>query len=158
MAFPSSALSSCTMCVQLSTSGTTWTSFSDYITVLEPPEMTRMSGEAYVYGGDYAVLTGGKREPFEITIRGVYEDATATTDPFVFLWTEFTADCGDAVYIRWAPAGCATTNQVFGTATATTDKSELISLTPPGNPADDAGPLLWSATIRAPVLYKATYA
>lgn len=157
MALPTNALSSCTMCVELSTSGTAWTDFSDYVTVAEAPEMTRMSGEAYVFGEDTAVLTGGKREPFEVVIRGVYQDATATTDPFVFLWTEFTASCGDAVYIRWAPAGCATTNQAFSTATATTDKSELVSLTPPGGSADDASPLLWSATIRAPVLYKATY-
>ena len=157
MALPDNAVSSCTMCVELSSDGTGWTDFSDWVTVIEAPEMTRMSGEAYVYGEDSAVLTGGKREPFEIVIRGVYEDSTATTDPFVFLWTEWNADCGDKMHIRFAPSGCATTSQVFSTATATTDYGEIVSLTPPALPADDASPLLWSATIRAPILYKATY-
>ena len=36
MALPTGVLSSCTMCVELSTDGTTWIDFSDYLTVLEP--------------------------------------------------------------------------------------------------------------------------
>lgn len=158
MALPDEALSSCTMCVELGTSGTSWTDFSDWITVIEPPGMSRMSGEAYVFGEDTAVQTAGKREPFEIVIRGVYEDATATSDPFFYLWSEWNVACGDNVYIRWAPAGCTTTSIAFSTATATTDVSTLINLTPPGGSADDASPLLWEATIRAPLLYRAAYA
>jgi hypothetical protein len=147
------------MCVELSTDGTTWTDFSDWITVLEPPEITRMSGEAYVYGEDVPVITGSKRQPVEVPIRGVYEDATATSDPFVYLWNVMTTSCGGRCHIRWAPAGCTTTSQVFSTATGTADVyGELIGLTPPSGPADDGSPLLWAATIKAPQLYKATYA
>jgi hypothetical protein len=158
MALPTGTLSSCTMCVMLSTNGTSWTDFSDYLTVIEGPEMVRQSGEAYVFGEDIAVVTGGKREPVEIQLRGVYVDTTETSNPFSFVWAEFTVDCGDMVHVRWAPAGCATTNQVFSTATASTDVAEMTSLTLPGGSADDGSPILWAAVIRAPTIYRATYA
>ena len=146
------------MCVELSTNGTSWTDFSDYLTVVEGPEMTRMSGEAYVFGEDIAVMTGGKREPVEVQLRGVYVESTATTNPFSFVWAEFTADCGYTVHVRWSPAGCTTAHQVFSTATATTDVAEMTSLTLPGGSADDGSPILWAAVIRAPTIYRATYA
>jgi hypothetical protein len=158
MALPAGTLSSCTLCVELSTDGTTWTDFSDYMTVVEPPDMSRMSGEAYVLGEDIAVLGGGKREPVEVQLRSVYVDSTATTNPFSYVWAEFTADCGDAVHVRWAPAGCATTNQVFSTATATGMPAEMITLTLPGGDASDGSPILWGAVIKAPTIYRATYA
>jgi len=157
MGLPDS-LSNCTMCVQLSTDGTSWTDFSDDLSVLTPPSLARQTGEAYVFGEDVAVTAVGKIQPFEITLRGVYEDSTATSNAFAFCWAAWTTSCGGALAVRWAPAGCATTNQVFSTATATGHKSECVGLTPPGGDAGDAGPIMFEVVVRAPELWRATYA
>ncbi len=158
MALPTGILSSCTMCVELSTNGTTWTDFSDYISVIAPDAVTRDTAEAGVFGEDTKVTAVGHKNPIEVSLRAVYADATATTNPFSFVWAQWTTNCGGSMAVRWAPAGCATTNQVFSTATATGHYSRLISQTPPSGDADDVAPIMWEATIRAPDLYKATYA
>lgn len=158
MALPTGTLSSCTMCVELSTNGTTWTNFSAYLTVLESPEMTRDTGSVAVFGEDTKIRTSGPKNPPQIRVRGAYVDATATTNPFSYVWAQWTTSCGGALAVRWAPAGCATTNQVFSTATATTHKSGIISLMVPGGDAGSADPLVWEAVIESPDLYRATYA
>jgi len=145
------------MCVELSTDGTTWTDFSDYLTVLEPGAVTRDTGDVAVFGEDTKATGVGRRNPLEITIRSVYVDATATTNPFRFIWAQWTTACGGALAVRWAPAGCTTDDQVFSTATATGHYSRLISQTPPGGDAGDAAPITWEAVIRAPTLYLATW-
>jgi hypothetical protein len=158
MALPSGLLSSCTMCVELSTDGTTWTDFSDYLTVIEPGAVTRDTAEQAVFGEDGKATGVGKMNPIEVTVRSVYVDSTATTNPFSFIWAQWTSECGGALAVRWAPAGCATTNQVFSTATATGHYSRLISQTPPGGDAEDVNVIMWEAIVRAPQLYRATYA
>lgn len=159
MALPSGTLSSCTYCVELTTNGTTWTDYSDYLSVVEGPELTRITGEQAVFGEDTMHTTVGKRNPVEVRIRGVYTDTTATASgPFEFCWDQYTTTCGGAIGVRFAPAGCATTNQVFSTCTATGHNGEIISLTPPGGDAGDAAPLMWEAVIRSSELYRATYA
>ena len=158
MALPTGVLGHCTMCVELSTNGTTWTDFSDYLTVLEPDEMSRVTGEAYVFGEDIPQNMLGKRESFTVRIRGMYADSTATTNPFSYVWAQWTTSCGGALAVRWAPAGCATTNQVFSTATATGHQSELINLMPPSGDASSGDPLIWEAVVKGNELYRATYA
>lgn len=158
MALPVGTLSSCTMCVSLSTDGTTWTDFSDYLTVIEAPEMTRTNGSLPVFGEDVHIITFGKREPFDVRIRGAYVDSTATTNPFSYVWAQWTTTCGGALAVRWAPAGCATTNQVFSTATATGHPCKVTALLPPGGDAASGDPLVWEAVIRANDLYRAAYA
>ena len=158
MPLPSGTLSSCTYCVELSTNGTTWTDFSDYITVVETPSISRARGSLAVFGEDYHITTTGKFEPVEIRIRGAYVDSTATTNPFSYVWAQFTTACGGALAVRFAPAGCATTNQVFSTATATGHPSKVVEVMPPSGDAGSADPLVWEAVIYAPQLHKATYA
>lgn len=158
MALPAGT-SSCPFCVQLSTDGTTWTDYSDWLSVLEGPELTRDTGEVAVFGEDTKLTSVGKRNPVEVRVRGVYVDTTATaSNPFQLLWTQYTTSCGGAAAVRWAPFGCTTTNQVFSTATATGHLSEVVSLTPPGGDAGDGAPIMWEAVIRAPELYRATFA
>ena len=158
MAIPAGTLAACTTCVGLSADGATYTDYSTYVTVLEPPEQTRTSGQIAVLGNDTMIINVGKREPLNITVRGVYVDSTATTNPFSLLYTAWTTSCGGPMFVRWAPAGCTTSNQVFGTGTATTDQSELISLTFPGGDSGSGDPLTWQAVIFAPVIYRAVYA
>lgn len=160
MALPSNILGNCTVCVELSTNGTTWTDFSDYISVLEPPGMTRDTGEAGVFGEDTKATAVGKRNPVDVTVRGIYTDGTATTDPYFLCWSQWTTACGGALAVRWSPAGCSTGagETTFATATATGHYSELVGLTPPGGDASSGDPLMWEAVVRAPELFRATRA
>lgn len=155
--------SSCAMCVELSTAGGTgsasWTDYSDWLSVVENPELTRITGEQAVFGEDVHVTAVGKRNPVEVRIRGVFVDGTATaSNPFEYLWDQYTAACGGAMGIRWSPFGCTTAHEAFSTATATGHDSEIVSLTPPGGDAGDAAPMMWEAVIRASDLSKATWA
>ena len=158
MALPTGILSSCTMCVELSTNGTTWSDFSDWLAVVDPSPVTRPTAEQAVFGEDTMATAVGKREPIEVTIRSVYTEGTTTADPFYYIWSQWTTACGGALAVRWAPAGCTTDHQVFSTATATGHYSRLISQTPPGGDAGEPGPIMWEAVVRAPTLYMATWA
>ena len=158
MALPDGILSSCTNCVELTTNGTTWTDFSDYLTVIEPDAWTRVSGTMHVFGEDYPVNTTGKLEAVQVRIRGVYADSTATTNPFSYVYGQHTSSCGGKLGVRYAPAGCATTNQVFSTATATTHTSKIIEMVLPSPDAASGDPIVWEAVIQAPTWVKATYA
>lgn len=158
MALPEGTLSSCTMCVALSTDGTTWTDFSDYLTVIESDEWVRDSGSMPVFGEDWRINTTGKLNTLQVRVRGAYVDSTATTNPFSYVWAQHTATCGGALAVRWAPAGCETTNQVFSTATATGHPSNIVAMKLPQGDAGSGDPLVWEAVIEAPGIYRATYA
>jgi hypothetical protein len=160
MALPAGILSSCTMCVELSTDGTTWTDFSDWIAVVDPAPVTRDTAEQAVFGEDTYATGVGHRNPAEVTIRSVYTDGSTTADPFHYIWAQWTTNCGGAVAVRWAPSGCTSGSgyQVYSTATATGHYSRLISQTPPGGDAGDAAPIMWEAIVRAPELFRAAYA
>lgn len=155
MAIPS-GMSACAMCVEINTSGTTtWNDVSDDVTVVTPGARTRMSGQAYVLGEDIALTTVGKLEPVEWTLRGIYTEGTATTDVWNALYTAQSTACGATFAVRYAPAGCATTSQVFATPVLTT---EVISLTPPMGDAGSGDVLMYEAVVRAPAFTWATYA
>lgn len=158
MALPAGTLSSCTMCVALSTNGTTWVDFSDYLTVITPDEWVRDSGNLAVFGEDWRVRTSGKLGVVQVRIRGAYVDSTVTTNPFSYVWAQHTTTCGGALAVRWAPAGCATDNQVFSTATATGHPSDVVAMTLPAGDAGSGDPSIWEAVIEAPGIYRATYA
>jgi len=153
--------SSAGLAVRLSSTGSTWADFSDYLSVIEPPEYSRATGEAYVFGEDNSFITTGKLAPVEIRVRGVYVDGTATTSAFTFLWNAFTSTAtagGGLMGIQWAPDGTATTDYCFSTATATSADSKVTSMTPVGGDAADGAPLMFEAVIRSGTLYRAAYA
>jgi len=140
------------MCVELMAGGTTWTDYSDFLTVVEPPTQTRDVGEAYVFGEDTAVLGSGRLAPTDVTIRGVWTDAT--TDPFYAVEAEFTTACGDMVAVRWSPGGCTTDHRSYRTSTTA---SEVVSLTYPGGDAGSSDVIMWEAVIRSPDITEATW-
>lgn len=146
MALPTGT-SGCSMCVQLSTDGTTWVDFSDWISVIEPDEETRITGSGHVFGEDVALTYTGKQEAKSLRIRGVYSEATATTDPWVFVDTAFKVACGGMLGVQWVPFGCGTAHQVFATATATSSLSNVSGVTPPGGDVSSADPLTWEAAV-----------
>jgi len=151
MALPS-GMSACSMCVEVMAGGTTWTDYSDYISVLEPPTQTREIGSAYVLGEDTALLGSGRLAPVGVTVRGVYTDATA--DPGYAIMSEFQTACGDMVAVRWAPAGCTTAHRSFRTSTTA---SEVSSFQYVGGDAASADVLMWEAEITSPDITEAAY-
>ena len=151
MALPA-GMSSCAMCVDYMI-GTAWVSIPDNLSVIDPPSQSRMTGEAYVFGEDVALTTVGKREPTEVTARGVWAEGTA--DPFYVFLTTFEIACGGLLALRWSPGGCTTAHDSFFTSTTV---SELISLTYPGGDAGSAEPLMYGFTIRTPSITRAAWA
>jgi hypothetical protein len=153
MALPS-GMTSCAMCVEYTTHGTDWDDVSDEMSVVEPPTATRMSGEAYVFGEDTAVTGVGKREPVEVTIRGVFQEGTTTAHGFYQAYTEFVTTCGGLFAVRWAPGGCTTDNEVFSTQTA---DSEIVSLTYPAGDAGSGDIIMYEAVVRTSAVTRATW-
>lgn len=150
MALPN-GMSSCSMCVELM-DGTAWTDYSDYLSVLDPPSMSRMSAEAYVFGEDTAVLGFGKLEPVEVTVRGVWGEGT--TDPFYVAFSNHTTACGSMLAVRWSPGGCTTDNDSFRTSTTA---SRITNLVLPGGDAGSADIITWEATIRTNTITRAVW-
>lgn len=151
MALPE-GMSACAMCVEIMT-GTTWTDVSDFMSVVDPPTQTRMSAEAYVFGEDIAVIGVGKREPMEVTARGIWIDGT--TGAFYTVMAEFITACGDMVALRWSPGGCSTTHDAFYTSTT---KSEVVSLTYPGGDSGSADIITFEFVVRTPDVTRAAWA
>ena len=151
MALPD-GMSSCAMCVDYMI-GTTWVTVLDNLSVIEPPTQSRMTGEAYVFGEDTAVTAVGKREPVEVTARGVWAEGTA--DPFYIFLTTFEIACGGKLALRWSPAGCVSTHDSFFTSSTV---SELISLTYPGGDAGSADILMYELVVRSPTITRAAWA
>ena len=153
MALPA-GVSACNMCVQLMTS-TTWTDYSDHLSVVDPPVQTRPTGEAYVFGEDTAVTGVGKRGPMDVLVRGVWVAGSTTASVFYTVYQEFTAACGDMVAVRWGPDGCTTSKDVFYTSTT---KSEVTSLTFPGGDAGSADIIMFEFVVHTPDVTHATVA
>lgn len=114
MALASGAMSTVEADIEISANGTTWTSLSDYLTVVEVPEQARMTGTAYTFGADVAVVTGGKREPMEVTVRGLYSEGSS--DAYLTVRPYFVAAGGTALYFRYSPRGVGGTNRRVLTA------------------------------------------
>lgn len=69
----------------------------------------RVNGEAYTAAGDTALLTYGKREPEEITFRGVYTETSITPEFYEELQTLYASGAGAG--LRWSPTAYTTVNQ-----------------------------------------------
>ena len=153
MALPA-GMSSCAMCVQFMTgTTTTWSTTSSNMSVVDPPTATRMSGEAYVFGEPIALVTYGKREPLDVTVRGIWAEGTA--DPFYNIYLAWTTACGGTTAVRWAPAGCTTAHDAFSTSTTA---SRVTALTFPAGDAGDGSPIMYEFTVHTPEVTRATWA
>jgi len=142
------------MCVEIMAgSATSWTDVSDNMSVVDPPTQSRDRGSAFVFGEDTSVTAVGKRQPVDVTIRGVWAEGTA--DPFYTVYAQFTAACGGMVAVRWSPAGCTTAHDAFYTSTT---RSEIGDFTFPAGDAGSADIIMWEAVIYSPDVTRATWA
>ncbi len=134
--------------MEVSTNGTTWTDISGFANSIEVSGGERQIGEAYTFDGDTALLTSGKREPVEVTVRVVYTEGTS--EPFEVVRAAY--EDGSSVYVRWSPKGGSAGNFQFTTAAGL-----VSSLT---YPAGEVGgdPVMVEFTVKTPGISKSVVA
>jgi len=128
--------------LQVSADGSTWTDISGSANQVSATEQTRMSGEAYTFEGDYAVVTAGKREPVELAVRVLYTEEAA--ESFETVRAYFEATGGTPLYFRYSPKGLAT-GRLYACEAAV-----VTRFTYPPIDAADANPVACEIGIRMP--------
>ena len=61
--------------VAISEDCVTYTDISGYASIVSVPEQTRITGEAYTFEGDIAIIHGGKRQPIPVQVSIIYTSA-----------------------------------------------------------------------------------
>lgn len=146
MAQTTGAMSSRAAVLELSTNGSVWTDHSGLATNVEDTTQTRISGEAYTFDGDTAIIKAGKREPAEIKVSVVYTEGAAEATEVVRAAFEGATD----LYLRWAPKGATTGNFRY-----TTSAGIVIEYNYPPIEAESGDPILTEFTLRAASVTKA---
>jgi len=138
--------------VEISTNGTTWTAVSDANVKVDDVEQTRPSGEAYVGGSsDYATVTIGKREPVEITLTFLYNEATGSAATTVFdRFQSATPTLG----VRWSPRGLVGSARAYATSNdgAATGLGVITGVTLSALDPSAADPYVAMVTVRTPAV------
>jgi hypothetical protein len=138
--------------VELSTNGSTWFAVSNATVKVDDVELSRPSGEAYVGGGsDYATVTIGKREPVEITLTFLFNEATSNAATTVIdQFQSATPRLG----VRWCPRGLVSNARAYATSNDGTSNGlgvitgVTLSVLDPSDPE----PYVVMCTVRAPAL------
>ena len=133
------ALSSKAAKVYISTDGSTFTDISGYGVSVEGGEQSRISGEAYTFDGDTAVITSGKLEPIEITVKSIYTEENTG----IFETARALFEAGTTLYLRWQPAGNASGDFIF-----TTSEGVITSFQYPPIDAASGDPILCAFTLK----------
>ena len=137
--------------VEISINNSDWTDISGHEQSVECSPQTRISGQVYTHDGDTALIAGGKREPMETTVNIVYTEEAA--DGFEVVRAEFDADDGDALYVRWSPAGGS-----GGDAQYATGAGEIVAFQYPNADASSGDPIMTSFTGKHASLTRSTVA
>jgi hypothetical protein len=135
--------------IEVSTNGTSWTDISGAATAIEVKGGERKTGEAYAYSLDYPVITQGKREPIEVTVKALYTEGTGEA----FETVRAAYEGGTGLYVRWSPKGGATGSFQF-----TTDQGIVTSLTYPAGEAESGDPLMVEFTVQTAKVTKSVVA
>ena len=101
MAQTTSGMSGADISVGLSTDGTNFTDVSGFANSVEKDGGERVTGNAFTFDGDIAIIKAGKRDPITVTIRGVY---TETASEFYDMVVD-AYEAGSDLYARWSPGG-----------------------------------------------------
>lgn len=132
--------------VQVSRNNSDWTDISNVIDTVEPGEQTWKTGEVYTQDGAYAIITGGKGEPVEIDLKGVYSDNAS--EGYTVLKTLLA--CNAAVYLRWGP------RLVSGEPRFSTGLSRFAGFQEPSLNASDPVALAWGFKVKCPSITTGT--
>lgn len=132
--------------------GVTWSDISGYSGYVDVTPQTRDMGAYKTFDGETPVITAGKLNPMDVTVRVLYtEDLSAPYS--AFLAAHHTAGGGAVVQVRWAPKGNTAGNFQF-----TTDYgSKIMSLSSaPTADIQNGNPILVEAKIHCGSIDKAT--
>jgi hypothetical protein len=155
MAQTTTAMAAVDATVEISVDGTTWVDVSGSANSVEPGSQARMTGDAYTFEGDVAIITSGKREPLDVSVSALYTETAG--ESFETVRANFEA--GTRVYFRYSPQGVGATGRAVYTASnnGTTAGAVIISeLDWPEATADNADPVAIAFTVRCPALVRTT--
>jgi hypothetical protein len=155
MAQTTTALAAVDADVEISVDGTTWINVSGSANTVEPGSQTRMTGDAYTFDGDVAIIAKGKREPLEVSVSALYTETAGET--FEAVRANFEA--GTRVYFRYSPQGIGASGRAVYTASndgATAGAVIISELDWPEAAADSADPVAIAFTVRCPALIRTT--
>jgi hypothetical protein len=128
--------------VEVSADGLVWHDVSGTMNQVGAVEQRRMSGEAYTFAGDTAIIKPGKREPIELTTRAIYTqiagEAWQRTRAF------FEAVGGNPIWLRWAP------EPGIGMPVFRAEEAIVTRFQYADPAADEAGPLATEFAFRCP--------
>lgn len=127
--------------IDWSTNSSDWNTIQNTTAAVNPSGGDRMMGEAYTADGDVAIVGAGKREPIDVEVNLVYSEIT--TESFLKLEPLYTA--GTAIRIRWSPAGAASNDYRYTTATG-----YISSFSYPGGEVETGDPIVTGFTVRTP--------
>lgn len=134
--------------VGISANGSAWTDISGYSASVAVDGGDRMTGEDYTGEGDTAILTYGKREPLEITVKVVFTDGVS--DPAETVRAAYEGNT--AMYVRYSPQG------QIGDFLYTSSEGRVINHTYPQGEAGSADPVMLEFTVRCATLTKSVLA
>jgi hypothetical protein len=155
MAVTTTSMSAVDATVEVSADGSTWVDISGSANSIEPGDQPRMTGTAYVFQGDVALVASGKREPLEITVNALYTETAGETFETVRAWFE----AGTRCYFRYSPQGVGATGRAVYTASndgTTAGAVVITTLSWPTAEAETADPVAISFQVMAPALIRTT--
>lgn len=149
MAQTTDAISSVDADVVINVNGGGDTPIEGFSTAVETSGGDRVTGDLYTHEGDTAIITAGKREPIEVTVKYVYTEGAS--DPFEDVRAAYEA--GQTMVVNWFPKGNASTNFKFAS-----DASYISSFKYPDVDAGSGDPILGEFMIRTPKISKSVVA
>jgi len=135
--------------VEYSTNYSTYTDLSGGANSISVDGGDRKSGEAWTFDGDKPIITVGKLEPAEITIKSLYVDSSVAH----FAVISSMKNNATPTNVRFAYDTDTTGSWRF-----TSDTGYVISCKPPEAEADPGDPLAFEWTVKVPGLTEAVVA
>jgi len=134
--------------IEYSDNGGTWTDMSGYANSVTKSGGDRLTGEAYTFDGDVAIIGTGKRQPVELTIRVAYTETD--THPYTIIRTSYEAKTRFQVRV-WPEGG-----QLGEIGFYTDNDSRITSDPRPVGEAGSADPIFFEFTVRTSQLQDVT--
>lgn len=135
--------------IEYSTNYSTYTDWSGGSNSITVAGGDRKSGEAWTFDGDKAIITVGKLNPAEVTIRSMYVDSSVG----YFAIISGMKNNATPMNVRF----CYDTDTT-GSWRYTSDTGYVIDCKPPEAVADPGDPLMFEWTVKAPGLNEAVVA
>lgn len=131
--------------VETSLNGSSWTDISGFAASVMVDGGERMIGKEFTFDGDTPLMTGGKRDLLEVTVKSVYTEGAS--DPIEVFRAAYEA-CS-AMYLRWSPK-----NGQAGEFQYTTGAGIVKTSTYPSGEAESPDPVTLEVTVAVPSIAK----